>query len=191
MLSERSQALREAFSDCKELTPAQVAACVYFAREHIVQLCIADPLPMQARLRGKQVFIRCKDLGDFFDQEIAEIQVAQTQAAAMAAASLQQTSLSRREVVESLFRAELRFALFSAESMHAFSKLVDSIGTTDTTQGGDSTFPVDERCQEFLDMERIVLTAEVRSMHVRLSNLLINMAPLLSEQPSKRQNRPE
>ena len=191
MLSERSQALREAFPDCKELTPAQVAACAYFAREHVVQLCIADPLPMQARLRGKQVFIRCKDLGDFFDQEIAEIQVAQTQAAAMAAASLQQTSLSRREVVESLFRAELRFALFSAESMHAFSKLVDSIGTTDTAQGGGSAFPVDERCQEFLDMERIVLTAEVRSMHVGLSNLLIDMAPLLSEQPSKRQNRPE
>ena len=191
MLSERSQALREAFPDCKELTPAQVAACASFAREHVVQLCIADPLPMQARLRGKQVFIRCKDLGDFFDQEIAEIQVAQTQAAAMAAASLQQTSLSRREVVESLFRAELRFALFSAESMHAFSKLVDSIGTTDTTQGGDSTFPVDERCQEFFDMERLVLTAEARSMHVGLSNLLMDIVAVHPTPPSWRQRRPE
>ena len=191
MLSERSQALREAFSDCKELTPAQVAACASFAREHVVQLCIADPLPMQARLRGKQVFIRCKDLGGFFDQEIENIQAAQTQAAAMAAASVQQTSLSRREVIESLFRAELRFALFSAQSMHAFLKLVDSIGTTDTTQGGNSTFPVDERCQEFFDMERLVLTAEARSMHVGLSNLLMDIVAVHPTPPSWRQRRPE
>ena len=191
MLSERSQALREAFSNCKELTPAQVAACASFAREHVVQLCIADPLPMQARLRGKQVFIRCKYLGDFFDQEIENIQAAQTQAAAMAAASVQQTSLSRREVIESLFRAELRFALFSAQSMHAFLKLVDSIGTTDTTQGGDSTFPVDERCQEFFDMERLVLTAEARSMHVGLSNLLMDIVAVHPTPPSWRQRRPE
>lgn len=188
MLSERSQALREAFPEGKELAPAQVAACASFAREHVVQLCITDPLPMQVRLRGKQIFIRRKDLGDFFDQEIVEIQVAQAQAVATAAASLQRSNLSRREVVESLFRAELRFALFSAESMHAFSKLVDSIGTTDTTQGGDITFPVDERCQEFLDMERLVLTAEARSMHVGLRGLILDTAAA-SAAPASRRNR--
>lgn len=191
MMSERSQALNEAFPEGNELAPAQVAACTSFAREHVVQLCIADPLPMQVRLLGKQVFLRRRDLGDFFAQEIADIQAAQTHATATAAASLQRPSLSRREVVESLFRAELRFALFSAESMHAFSKLVDSIGTTDTAQGGGSAFPVDEHCQEFLDMERLVLTAEARSMHVGLNNLLIDTVVVHPTSPSRRPRRRE
>ena len=191
MFSERSQALRKAFPDGKDLAPAQVAVCASFAREHIVQLCIADPLPMQVRLRGKQVFLRCKELGGFFDQEIAEIQVAQAQAVANAAASLQRPSLSRREVVESLFRAELRFALFSTESMHAFSKLVDSIGTADTTQSGGSDFPIDEHCQEFLDMERVVLTAEAKAMHVGLSNLLLDTMIVLPASLSSLRHRRE
>lgn len=186
---EGSAALLLAFPEDKELAPAQIAACAPFAREHVVYLCIADPLPIQVRLRGKQVLVRQKDLGDFFDQDIAEVRLNQAETSAVILAVPRSPNLSRREVIEYLFRAELRFALFSAESMQAFAKLVDSIGSTNPAE--ESASPVDERCRELFQMEQLVLRAQASSMHVGLRGLILDTAAVPEVTVSLRNHRSE
>jgi hypothetical protein len=186
--SERSDALVSAFPGETELTPAQIAQCAAFAREHIVHLCIADPLPMRVRLLGKQVHLRRSDLADYFAGEVSDIQALQAEEAASIAAASRGQSVSRREVVDCLFRAELRFALFSAESIRAFSTLVDGIEKMGPSD--DSASPVDERCREYFDMERVVLGAQAKAMHVGLRGLLHDTfaAPTV---PASRRHRNE
>ncbi len=121
-------------------------------------------------LIGKQVHLQRSDLADYFAREISDVQSLQAGEAASIAGASRRPSVSRREVVDWLFRAELRFALFSAESMRAFSTLVDGIEKMGPSD--DSASPVDERCREYFDMERVVLGAQAKSMHVGLRGLL-------------------
>jgi len=178
--AERPEALLSAFPEDKELTPAQIAACAPFAREHVVHLCIADPLPIQVRLLGNEVVLRREDLAKFFDQDIADVQVAH----AVVSITQRGRSVSRRDVINRLFRSELRFALFSAESLQAFSKLVDSIEKAGLPE--DSASPVDERCREYFDMERLILSAEAKSMNVGLHGLVLDTAASAGALPARR-----
>ncbi len=126
----------------------------------------------QGRFLGNEVVLRREDLAEFFDQDIADVQVAHAEATAVMSITPRGHSVSRRDVIDRLFRSELRFALFSAESLQAFSKLVDSIENAGRPEDSDS--PVDERCLEYFDMERLVLSAQAKSMHVGLRGLILD-----------------
>lgn len=169
-MSERSLALQSVFPEVKILSPAQVAVCLKFAREHLIHLCVADPLPLKVLVRSKNVFVRVADLAVYLDREHPE--PSEAEQSARVSKLPQRFLLTKEGAVEAIFRAELRFEIYRLECVEVFKKVTDYIAQSGRSTGSEEApFHFEEHCKEFWEMEALSLRAQVGSLGTQLHHL--------------------
>ena len=166
-MSERSLALQSVFPDVKILSPEQVAVCLKFAREHLIHLCVADPLPLKVLVRSKNVFVRVADLAVYLDRENPAS--SETEEPAPVSKSLQRFALTKQGAVDAIFRAELRFEIYRIESVQVFKTVANYIAESGrSTRSDENPISFEEQCKELWEMEALVLKGQVGALATQL-----------------------